>query len=779
VAGCGSSAERAQRYYESGAKLLAQHDVQRAAIEFKNAIKLKKDLVPAWRGLAEIEENNHHWDNLVAILRTITELDPKDEKTKLKLARLLLFVGATDQALKVVDGLNPDADGGSEVVALKAAILYKLKDYSGAVREAQAALKMNSGNVDALMVLTAERLGNGDAKAALQILNNVPSDRAADLGIQLFKIRIFEQLGDLPRLESLLRKLTELYPQEPTFRSQLIKFLIGQRRQGDAEKELRSIAVADPKNSQAGLDLIRFLYSTKGPASARQELVARINAGTDVFPYQIALAEFDYGQGNFADAFKLLETLASKANSPEQALTAKIELAEMNLGRKNIDAADAIVSDILAHDSRNVNALKVRASIRLERGQAEPAISDLREALIDRPRSAELMVLLATAYERSGSIELAEKEFADAIKASNFDPGIGLSYVAFLRRRGGLQRAEDILTELASRQPKNIAILSTLAEMRLNRQDWAGAQEISDSIRRVGDNNGIADQILGAALSGRHRTDESIAAFQSAVAAAPSAAQPMASLVRALVLAKQPDRAVSFLQSLLKTSPDNAEAYVLLGSIRLANNAPDQAIKNFMTAIEKRPKDMVGYRALAELYLAQKNTEAALKVIRNGLKEQPDSAVLHLALANILERNGEFDAAISEYEWLLAQEPSSMIAANNLASALADHRSDKASVERAQALAAGLRKSPVPQFKDTLGWVSYRRGDFATAIPLLQEAAAGLPDAPLVDYHLGMGYLATGQETKAAEEFKRALLKSPNAELGEKIKAELKKAATQ
>ena len=34
--------------------------------------------------------------------------------------------------------------------------------------------------------------------------------------------------------------------------------------------------------------------------------------------------------------------------------------------------------------------------------------------------------MLASAYERSGSIEFAEKEFADAMKESKFDPNVGL-----------------------------------------------------------------------------------------------------------------------------------------------------------------------------------------------------------------------------------------------------------------------------------------------------------------------------------------------------------------
>ena len=156
-------------------KLLAEHDNQKAAIEFRNAIKLKKDLLPAWRGLAQIEELDHHWQGLVPILRTIAELDPKDVETKLKLARLMLLGGATDEALKLVNGLDEGDNGNANVLALKAAISYKLKDNASAVRQAQAALKIDPGNVDAMMVIAADRLANGDPKGALQILDSVLS----------------------------------------------------------------------------------------------------------------------------------------------------------------------------------------------------------------------------------------------------------------------------------------------------------------------------------------------------------------------------------------------------------------------------------------------------------------------------------------------------------------------------------------------------------------------------------------------------------------------------
>ena len=76
----------------------------------------------------------------------------------------MLLGGATDEALKLVNGLDEGDNENANVLALKAVISYKLKDNTSAVREAQEALKIDPGNVDAMMVLAADRMANGDRK---------------------------------------------------------------------------------------------------------------------------------------------------------------------------------------------------------------------------------------------------------------------------------------------------------------------------------------------------------------------------------------------------------------------------------------------------------------------------------------------------------------------------------------------------------------------------------------------------------------------------------------
>jgi predicted Zn-dependent protease len=225
------------------------------------------------------------------------------------------------------------------------------------------------------------------------------------------------------------------------------------------------------------------------------------------------LARFDYDQGKSDESFRLLEMLGN-AGSSAQAVTAKIMLAELNLRSQNADAAEKIVDYILTLEKRNVHALNLRASIRLNRGQFDAAISDLQEAARGEPFSAKIALMLAIAYERSGSIELADEQFAYVTRASNINADVGLYYVAFLRRRGRIDRASDVLSELAKRWPDNIRVLATWAELKLSRQDWAGAEEIAQKIKRVGNAENVANLILGAALSGERKYDASLRHFR-------------------------------------------------------------------------------------------------------------------------------------------------------------------------------------------------------------------------------------------------------------------------
>lgn len=773
LAGCGSPEDRAQSHYEKGLKLVEKKDDFAARVEFSTAVKFKSDKIEAWRALLGVEERVKTTSTF-PILRRIVELDPNDMEARLKLARAMVSGGAADAALKVIDAATEGDKPNAELHALRSIALLRTNDSAGALREAQQAYDIDPKNADAIAVLASKKVSEGDLDGALKLLDAVPADSIDEARAKLQKVEIYIRKKDFAKAEDLLRQLVAQNPKEVTYQNQLLQLYLFQKKYAEAEQQFRARIEANRADSKLGIDFIRFLSLTKGADAARSELEARIKAGGDTFDYRMALAELDIAQNRSADAEKALSDLANSPPSPDKKLVAQVKLAELMLAKGNRAAAEPLVEEVLAKDRRNAGALRVRAAMSIDKGQFDSAISDLREALNDQPKSVDLLSLMAIAYERSGKPELAERQYADALKSSNSNQDIVLRYVAFLQRRGDTARAEEILTDVAGRNA-TLQILSSLAQVRLSRQNWSGATEIAERIARLSGGPVLADQIRASALAGQNKIDESIAALESAHKLAPNAPQPTLALATAYLRQGKPEKAEVLVQDISNKFPSNAELLVFLGQTKLAQKKDDEALQTFKEAIARQPKEPAGYGALTEFYNRKKDYDSADKVLQAALTEMPTNGAFKLSAAGLQILKGNNDAAIAQYEAILKDQPNALVAVNNLVSLVLDHRSDKPSLERAFALAESLKSSSVPQFQDTYGWSLYKRGDFKGAIATLEDAASKMPNLSALQYHLGMSYAAAGEQEKAAGRFQTALSLEPDGTpLKDSIRAAMK-----
>jgi tetratricopeptide (TPR) repeat protein len=774
LAGCSKSPEeRAKNHFARGEQFVKSGDDVKARLEFRNALQFYPNMLEAWKALSAVEDRAKNWPGVYTAAKRISEIDPKDADSRLRLARLSFVSRKFDEALQYATQAVELEPNNPSALALRGAIMLRLGDNKGAVQEANKVLAIDPANVEAVIVLATEKFARGNLKGALSDLQELPAKGQEELGVAILKIRIYETLKDLPAIETELKKLVQLYPTESGFKQELVKFYLTNQRAADAEVLVRSISSADPDNTAAGLDVVRLVGALRGVPAARDELVARIKTAKNKTGYQIALSELDFSQGKTDDAVGLLQGVIKEAANNESVSAARLKLAEMYLARKDLANAAKLADEQLAADTRNVQALRLRGTVKIEQGELESAINDLRAALNDQPRSPELLTLLALAYERGGQIELADKQLADAMRASNYQPRFGLNYSAFLSRRGLNSHLENVLSELAARNPNDVNVLTSLAQFKLSQKDYRAAQEIADRIKKIGVGTGTAAELEAAALAGQKKFDEGITVLQEVHEANPNAIRPVASIVRAYLQANQPEKAEQFINQIIKTNPSNPEAYVMMGVAKLAQNNSAEAAKSFQKAIDVQPASPVGYKAMADELTRQKKAEEALKVANAGLARVPGDMSLRQTKAAILESKGDVDAAIALYEEILKDEPGSMIAANNLASLISDHRSDKESLDRAAVAAAALNKSNVPQFKDTLGWLAYLRGDFKAAVTLLEDAAQQLPNHPAVQFHLGMTYKALGDQKRALDHLNKALSLEGNGTLRGKINAAL------
>ncbi len=759
VVACESPEQRAQSHYEQGIKLLDEGKTVKARLEFKNALQLNKKLVPAWFALARLDEKKRNWRAVVKSLTNVVALDAKHVQANVKLGNIYLLGGDTAKALKFSDTAVDLAPESAEALALRAAVLFKLNDEPRAKDAAQKALEIDPKSVGAVIVLAAGSMKSGDTSKALEYIQTGLAANERDVGLHLFKIRALEVLKDTQKIEMAFQKLIQLYPETTTFQQALARFYIQQGDKEKAEQEIRKIAARKPDDFAAGINVVRLVGAFKGNDAARAELEKIIAKGGDTFKYQLAMAQLHISQSKADEALSLLRKLVKQESSTENEVPAKIQLSRLLLATKNDQEADDLINNILTKDDKNTSALMLRANRWLGKNKLDEAIADLRVVLNEQPRSIPALLLLSRAHELSGSVELADERFSVAAKTAKYSPNVGLRYVRFLTRRGFGERAEDVAQEVLNRNPRNIQALAVMAQMKLRRQDWIGAEEISEKIRKIDKKSRVSNQILGAALSGQQKHNASIIVLKQAYEDAPTASRPMASLIQAYFRGNKIKEAEDFLQAVLTADPKNSAAHILMGKLHLATKNIKMGEASYLAAIAAQPTSVAGYRALSGLYLGQKKFARASEVLQRGLAKIPgrENFVLRLLLATVLEQTGKKKEALAEYEILIAQQPGSTVVANNLASLYSDTRSDEKSLDRALALARQFRNSKIPQFKDTLGWLYFKRGEYRKAIPLLQDAALDLSKLPLVRYHLGMSYLKNKQNKEAAVELEKTL----------------------
>jgi len=193
--GCASPEQQAQKYYEEGMALLKEGKADKAQIEFKNALQIKKNLTPAIYGMALVAEKNADIQGMYNLLNTVVEQDPNHVEAHLKLGSLLLAANQIDRAEEISNKTLKIAPDNLSAQALRASVLLKKKDTQGAVALAQQILQKDPNQVEALVLLATERLLAADATKAIEYLDRAIKQDEKNVALNLIKIEALNSIS--------------------------------------------------------------------------------------------------------------------------------------------------------------------------------------------------------------------------------------------------------------------------------------------------------------------------------------------------------------------------------------------------------------------------------------------------------------------------------------------------------------------------------------------------------------------------------------------------------
>ncbi|NND41605.1 MAG: tetratricopeptide repeat protein, partial [Silicimonas sp.] len=765
LAGCDSAEERAEKHFENGVELMEAGDLDRALVEFRNVFVLDPENIEARMVYADAARDAGRVPESYAAYLRVVEAMPDHLEARLALARLAIESQAWDEAERH-GGALIEAEAAIEgVETVKLALAFKqaaLENNSATMRElTRQAEDLFADNRDdtILQKFLIEGLArDGRTDRALEVLSVAPDQNPTDRSLYIVRARLLNVLGDDQALEQHLRETVARFPDDDESKALLIRQLAGAGRIDDAEAFLRDQIAQSEAPESSHVTLVTFLRQTRGNEAALDELDAAIETYEANRLFRALRAGIVYDEGDVDDAITIMQGVLDGAEPGEETNRFKITLAKMLSAPDQRPAAQALVEEVMSEDPGHVEALKMWARWQIDGDQPEDALRSLRVALDREPDDPEALMLMSEAHQRTGNSELARDTMALAVEASESAPREALVFARSLFQQERYRPAEDVLVRALRRTPGHVDILVLLGQIHIANQDWGRAEQVEATLRRLNTSlaNTRAEELQFQIFGRREGRDRAIAYLEDLIASDEGSSAATVALIRARLADGRGDDALLLAEELVAGLPDNIQAKLVLGNTHIALENFEEAETVIRTTMQDSDDPSIALQ-LVRVLSAQARADEARNALEAALTTAPDDKNLLWVKASFLENDNQIEDAITIYERMYTQDSSSLVIANNLASLLATYRDDDESLQRAHIVARRLRGTDIPAFQDTYGWILFRRGEYDEAVEYLKPAAEGLPNDPIVQFHLGKALDAIGRQEAAVDAFRDAL----------------------
>lgn len=769
LSACETAEERAEGHFATAQELLAEGDVDRALVELRNVFKLNGQHREAREVYAQIQMDRGREDIAYKQYLRLVEQYPENLTGLRALSEISLRRFDWESAERYIPRGYALAPDDLSFRAMDALLNYRTArdaedsaKMSEVIQLARDILEEDDTQNVARQILIDDLLTNQNLTEALEQVELSLEQDPENLRLHEVKLRILNELQETETVGSHLEVMIRQFPENEQIQNFLISWYVQENKLDEAENFLRKLAADAPEEDRrdAQAVVLQFLQATKGSDAAVAEMEARIAAGEDVVFYRSMRAEHLFNRGDRDVAITELRDIIEDSPASDDIRNAKVALAQMLEATENNVGARALVEEVLSEDESQILALQMKAGWHIENDEAGEAIQLLRNALDKEPKNAKTLTLMAQAHLRDGSRSLAGERLSLAVEVSNNAPDESVRYANFLLQDGRFPPAESVLIDALRRSPNNIQILQTLGVAYLSQADWGRTEGVIRQLEGVGTPTAgnVATALQAELLLRQNKTEESIAFLQGLIDEGSASLEASALIVQTHLRDGNISEAQSFLDGIISENPDNIPLRYVQAALYSASGEVEKAKATYRNLIVEDPQNDAPVLALFVILRDDGQQEAATRLLDQALdRMEGPPPRLKAVKASQLEEEGDFDGAIAIYEELYAQNTDNIVLANNLASLITTHRDDAESLERADAVARRLRGVEVPAFQDTYGWIQYRRGNFEEAVKYLEPAAAGLPDDPLVQAHLGLAYAATEQVNLARETLIRAL----------------------
>jgi tetratricopeptide (TPR) repeat protein len=501
-----------------------------------------------------------------------------------------------------------------------------------------------------------------------------------------------------------------------------------------------AVANAEKALQRGDCGVASGLYQQASQALGEVDLAARASA--------VALA-----CGQYPTARTIAQHWLQLAPGDSDAMLA---LTHAELGSYEIPAARGHFKTLL-----NTSKNKVPESIDAvtQRAGAEPVLAMVRDLDDARLRGGAAQLALASLALEGWDARLALR-YTQAARGAGASNTAAAALAARAQAVLGDAKSAETEAKLAASEPSGK--LSPAQVMLLLGQDTEAVKELQ-RLRSDPDVGTVAARMLAQVAI--DSADYAVAEERCTTLLEDPDSAPLAVFYLGIIAERRgDDEAASRDYALLSGTSFEAQGRQRSASILYRQGERDAAVRVLNAARDAAPDERIrADLAAAELLSTSGATEEALSRIDSALRRSPGNPEITYQRAVLLDRAGRVDAAIAALESMHRERPLDAGITNALGYTLADHKRELPRAE--QLIREALAAQPDnPALLDSLGWVLYRRGQFAAALPELERAFRLLHDGD-VGAHWGEALWAAGQKAGARSAWQRALAADPDNKL--------------
>jgi cellulose synthase operon protein C len=434
-------------------------------------------------------------------------------------------------------------------------------------------------------------------------------------------------------------------------------------------------------------------------------------------PARLKLAEAYLRQGNGAGA--LAESIRAADLLPKDA-TAQLKAGALLLAAGRLDDAKARADKVLAANSKNVEAIVLRANSLAGLRDLDGALEQMQQALQLDSR-ASLQTNLGILQAVRGNLAEAESAFRSAVSA---DPKSVEARLALGQFLWGTSKAAEAEAEFKAALGLDATSLPANRALALFYLQTDRTNEAEPYFRKAAEASAAVSSKLALAdyYAGTKRPADAIAVLEKL-----GAEQRYWPLAKAKIAGIQQaegkrDEALRTVDAVIKKYPSLAAAHVVRGSLLLDDNRLDEALKDAQEATKGDPQNFEAQFLLGRIQESKRDLDSATKAFAEALRLNPRAAAAQVRMAGIALQRNSLPSAVQLAEQAANTQP------GNLGAQLVLARGVLATgdLDRATAITNGLLKAApeVGVVQTQAGMLALAKGDKAGARAAFEKALA-------------------------------------------------------